>query len=146
MMEKDQPHKKTNGSLRGKKVYAVSEDANLLDRLREITASHGGVLFHSAEPRGALAGVMSKNPDLIIYDDRMPNYNGAKVLSLIKRWRPHDRILFLSRTRVPLRSIDVSAQGVSFTVPFDANPQEMYNAVKHCLGVASVPRVETQTG
>ncbi len=134
---------KTNGVFRGKKIFVISPDRNVIQAVEQSVVSHGAVFFHSSIPKEAIGNVMSKNPDLVVFDDLMPPFNGAGVLSAIKRARPKGRILFLSQTSVPLRSIDTTAQGVSFSITRDASPEQIYNAVKHCLGGGSIPRVET---
>lgn len=128
---------------RGKKVFIITEDKALNQRIRESLDSKGAIIFDSSDPKNAIANVLSKNPDLIIYDDRMPFYHGLKVISVIKRSKPKIRILLLSKADVPQRAIDASAQGVSYTITIDANKQQIYNAVKHCLSISSVPRVES---
>ncbi len=134
---------KNDGVFRGKKIFLITDDSQVLRNVQDCVLPHEGVLFHADEPRNALGNALAKNPDLIIYDDRMPAFQGSKVMSILKRVRPHWRILLLSLTKIPQRSIDVSAQGVTFTIQRDSGPRQIYNAVKHCLGIASVPRVET---
>ncbi|MFB3787996.1 MAG: response regulator [bacterium] len=133
---------KNDGVFRGKKIFLITDDPGVLHNVQDCVLPHEGVLFHAEDPRDALGNALAKNPDLIIYDDRMPPFQGSKVMSILKRVRPRWRILLLSLTRIPQRSIDVSAQGVTFTIQRDSSPHHLYNAVEHCLGIASVPRVK----
>ncbi|RJP27837.1 MAG: DNA-binding response regulator [Candidatus Omnitrophota bacterium] len=141
-MEDVLPSKK-NGALHGKKIFVISADPSIVQAVKDSVASHGAVFFFGMTPPDAIGNVLAKNPDLIVYDEFMPAFNGSTVLSLLKQKRPKDKILYLTRTGVPLRSIDVTAQGVSFSIPRDSNTPQIYNAVKHCLAIASVPRVES---
>ena len=131
-----------NTVLHGKKILAVSDDADVLRKIEETVVPRGANYFSYKNPTEAAGNILAKKPDLVIYDDRLPAWNGMKPLSLIKRARPMGRILLLTRYRVPQRSIDVSAQGVSYSLPYDAQSEEMYNVIKHCLSITSVPRVE----
>lgn len=133
---------KKKGVFHGRKVFLITDDPALLATIQEHIGNHGAILFSCDDPNKVIGQVMVKNPELIIYDDRFPDLNGTKVLSLIKRLRPHSKVLLLSKVGVPLRAIDVTAQGVAHSVALDSNPKHIYNTVKHCLSIASVPRVE----
>ncbi len=135
---------KKKGVFHGKKIFVISEDQNLIQNIKQSVVHQGAVLFEGSTPKEAIGNVLAKNPDLIIYDDRMPLFNGTKILTNIKQVHPHIRILLVTPMGVPQRSIDVSAQGVSYSIPCDSNQQQIYNAVKHCLAISSVPRVESQ--
>lgn len=130
------------GVLYGKKIQLITNNPEVLERIKESIEPHNPFLFHSSEGKKALFELMAKNPDLIIYDDEMPPMGGAKVLAVLKRSKPKTRILLLAKAGVPMRSIDVSAQGVSYTLARDSSATQIYNAVKHCLSIATVPRVE----
>ncbi|MEW6239086.1 MAG: response regulator [Candidatus Omnitrophota bacterium] len=132
----------TNGVLNGKKIFLMTDDGTVAENVQKSLAAHGAVLFHDSTPKEAIGNALAKNPDLLIYDERMPAYHGLKPLSVIKRARPKSKVLFLARNGTPLRSMDATAQGVSFTIQSDSSPQQIYNAVKHCLAIASVPRIE----
>ncbi|HOJ59324.1 MAG TPA: response regulator [bacterium] len=134
---------KKNGVFRGKKIFLISDDQAVLRNVQDCVLPHDGVLFYAEAPREALGNAMAKNPDLIIYDDRMPTYNGSKVMMLLKYARPSTRILLLSLTKTPQRAIDTSAQGITYSIHRESSARHIYNAIKHCLGIASVPRVET---
>jgi len=134
----------TNGVLNGKKILLMTDDGIVADNVQKSLAPHGALLFHDSTPKEAIGNALAKNPDLVIYDERMPAYCGLKPLSVIKRARPKSKVLFLARNGTPLRSMDVTAQGVSFTIQSDSSPQQIYNAVKHCLAIASVPRNESK--
>ncbi|MBN2328304.1 MAG: response regulator transcription factor [Candidatus Omnitrophica bacterium] len=131
-----------NGVFFGKKILLMSNDPAVTAAVRQGVDSHQPVFYHSGAPRDALGLAMTKNPDLIIYDDLMPPFQGNKILPIVRRARPKVRILLLTQAGVPLRSIDVTAQGASFTINRDSSPEQIYNAVKHCLSISSVPRVE----
>jgi DNA-binding NarL/FixJ family response regulator len=126
---------KNHSRMRGKKVFTISQDPEISQTIRELIVPLGAVSFESSFPNEAVAGALAKNPDLIVYDDTMSPVNGLNVLSMIKHARPNFRVLLLSRIGVPLRSIDVSARGASFTLPRNAAPRQLLDAVKHCLGV-----------
>ncbi|MGC9329089.1 MAG: response regulator [Candidatus Hinthialibacter sp.] len=136
---------KKNGVLFSKKILLISNDANLTSNVRQGLELHQPVFYHSGVPRDALGLALTKNPDLVIYDDLMPPFQGNKILPIVRRARPKMRILLLTQAGVPLRSIDVTAQGASFTINRDSSPEQIYNAVKHCLSISSVPRVEQLT-
>ncbi len=133
---------KNKGVFSGKKILLLTADSTVLENVRASVEPHDAIFFHSGIPKDALGLALVKNPDLIIYDDQMPTYHGNKVLPLLRRARSSIRVLLLSKAGVPLRSIDVTAQGASFTITRDSSPEQIYNAVKHCLAIASVPRVE----
>ncbi len=143
MLKQIDTNKKTTRVFHGKKIFIISADQELTRLIHETLSPHGAILFNALTPAEAIGNVLAKNPDLIIYDENMPSFNGSTVLSVIKQKRPKGKILFLNRAGVPLRSIDVTAQGVSFSIARNSNPQQIYNGVKHCLAVASVPRVES---
>jgi DNA-binding NarL/FixJ family response regulator len=130
------------GAFFGKKILLISNDGNVLESVQRSVEPNGAVFYHGGEPKTALGLGLTKNPDLVIYDDQMPTFNGNKILSILRRARPKVRVLLLVKAGVPLRSIDVTAQGASFTITRSSTVEQVYNAVKHCLGIASVPRVE----
>ncbi len=131
-----------NGVFFGKKILLLTQDPTVLETVRKATEPHGAIFYTDEDPKNGLGLALTKNPNLVIYDDQMPPFHGNKLLPLIRRARPHIRILLLTKAGVPLRSIDVTAQGASFTITRDSTPEQIYNAMKHCLAIASVPRVE----
>ncbi len=131
-----------NGVFFGKKILLITQHPDVLHTVKDSVEQHRASFFHAGSSKDAVGQAAAKNPDLIIFDDRMPSINGSHVLALIRRLRPSGKLLLLSRTHVPLRSIDASAQGASFTISNDSSEEQVYNAVKHCLAIASVPRIE----
>ncbi|MDP8245262.1 MAG: hypothetical protein P9L94_14355 [Candidatus Hinthialibacter antarcticus] len=132
------------GVLYGKKIYIMTQDAVLLSRILASLTPHGASLFHQDDPGEAIADAVAKNCDLLIYDETYPAFHNATALSMVKKLRPRIRTLLFARSGSPLRSIDVSAQGVSFSIQHDANAPTIYNGVKHALSITSVPRVEVE--
>ncbi len=130
------------GVLYGKKIFIMTPDAALRSRIIETLKPHDASLFYQDDPSEAIADAVAKNCDLLIYDEAFPMFHNSTALSMVKKLRPRIRTLLLSRTGSPLRSIDVSAQGVSFSMRHDANPPTIYNGVKHALSITHVPRVE----
>ena len=133
---------KTNQAFAGKKIYLISDDETVVQNVKQAVTPHAAIFFHSRDPKDAVVNVLTKNPDLVIYDEEIPPFNGLPVLTWIKQKRPQGRVLFLSVHAVPLRSIDVNARGVSSSIQKHTAPQMLYNAIKHCLAIASVPRIE----
>lgn len=126
----------------GKKILLITHDASVLEVVKQSVEPNGAVFYHGGDPKDALGLALTKSPDLVIYDDQMPEFHGNKVLPILRRARPKVRVLLLSKVGVPLRSIDVTAQGASFTITRTSSPEQVYNAIKHCLSISSVPRVE----
>lgn len=126
----------------GKKILLITTDDTVRDSVQRSVEPNGAIFYYGGDPKTALGLGLTKNPDLIVYDDQMPEFNGNKVLAILRRARPKLRVLLLTKAGVPLRSIDVTAQGASFTITRSSTIEQVYNAVKHCLGIASVPRVE----
>lgn len=129
--------------LKGKTILLVTQQDSLRKQITRSIQHQKPYLIEAVQPQDAIFHLMAKNPDLIIYDDKMPPFQSNKLLSVLKRAKPHTRVLLIAEAGAPQRSIDVSAQGVAYTLPADANDQQIYNAVKHCLSIGSVPRVET---
>lgn len=134
----------TNQVFHGKRILLVSEDMEITQKFKQICADHGGIFYYYENPKVAVGNVLSKKPNLVIFDDRLLSWNGIQPLSLIKRAQPLGRILLLTRYAVPHQAIDSTALGVSYTLPRDCQSEEMYNALKHSLSITSVPRVETK--
>lgn len=132
------------GVLYGKKVYIMSQDAALRSRILATLTPHGALLFHQKDPSDAIADAVAKNCDLLIYDEAFPAFHHATALSMVKKLRPRIRTLLLARSGSPQRSIDVSAQGASYSISYDANAPTIYNGVKHALSITSVPRIEVE--
>ncbi|MBZ0257162.1 hypothetical protein K8I31_13935 [bacterium] len=132
------------GALFGKKIYVMTQDEPLLSRIIASLISHGASIFHHKSPSEAIADAVAKNVDLLIYDEAFPTFHNATAMAMVKKLRPRIRTLLLARSGSPLRSIDVSAQGVSFSIRHDANAPTIYNGVKHALSITSVPRVEVE--
>ncbi len=129
---------------KGKKILIISEDQNVIDMIQQTAKPRGGSLFIAKTPKDAITQTMTKNPDLLVYDDRMPLYQNLKVLFHIKRFKPNKRILLLTEHEKPMRSIDDTGLGASMTLPYYSSEKQYYNALKHSLGITSVPRVEEQ--
>ncbi|MBD3267736.1 response regulator [bacterium] len=129
---------------KGKKVLAVSRDEALLKYIAETIEPKGASYFSFTNPREALGNMMTKNPDLVIYDERLSQQDSTLPLSTIKRVQPKGRVLLVTQYRQPQRPIDTTAQGVTYSIPRDSQSQEMYSAIKHCLSISSVPRVEKE--
>lgn len=126
----------------GKKIEMVSTFSELAGTVHAIVTEGNGMFFLSRTPQEAIFHTMSRNPDLVIVDSRMPSLDGQSVVSLLKRVRQKIRILLITESSAPQRSIDVTAQGISYTISLDASPEVIYQALKHSLSIPSVPRGE----
>ncbi|MBI1389946.1 MAG: hypothetical protein GC154_16015 [bacterium] len=134
-----------NGVLSRYKIFVYTNDAALFGRIRNALDPRGAVLFYSNQPAEAIAKMLSVNPDLLIVDEDAPLFHNSTVLSVVRKQKPRLRVMLVTRHESPLRSIDVSCQGVSFSLAHDSNEESIYNGVKHSLSISSVPRVETSS-
>jgi DNA-binding NtrC family response regulator len=134
-----------NNALKGKKVLIISQDMDVLQKIKQTIQSHGGACFPYSDTKLGIANIMTKKPDLVVCDERAQSWNEISPLSYIRRAQPKGRLLLLTHHAVPQHAIDISARGISYSVPYGAQIEEIYNALKHSLSISSVPRVESNT-
>lgn len=124
-----------------KRVTVIADDPEQIRWLQSVLLQHGGTVQIARTLEEAMVQMMTFKPDLAIVDERM-GQTFPNLLATVKRLRHSVRILLLTRQQVPQRSIDVTARGITYSVPLNCSDDILYQALKHCLSITSVPRVE----
>ncbi len=119
--------------LNRKKIYLITEDTKLQQRINQLLQEKGAVLFHTSIPKQAVADAVAKNPDLVIYDESMPAEEDLNVLNTIKMGRPKTDFLLLTKAESPQRFMDTSGRGVSYSIQRDVNDQMLIEAIEHSI-------------
>ncbi|WP_207423231.1 response regulator [Desertivirga brevis] len=68
----------------GKLILSVDDDRDILDCLELILPTEGYSVITSEEPENIKADIAEYNPDLILLDIQMGNYNGLEICKELK--------------------------------------------------------------
>ncbi len=123
-----------SNNIKRKIIYLISDDSELAKKIENIVTSNQANFFHCSNPKQAVADTVAKNPDLIVYDEKMSSSGGLDILNAIRKGRPQMSILLLTLTERPQQAIDTTGKGVSYDVQRDANNQMLLDAIKHSIG------------
>lgn len=115
-----------------KKIYLISENQSIAKTIRAVVTSKKGVFFTDSELKHAVADVLAKNPDLVVYDTMMPK-GEIDVLLAIKTGKPDMRILMLTKNERPQENYDTTGRGISFHVQRNSDENKLFNAIAHSI-------------
>lgn len=72
------------GTLEGKRILLVDDDADMIEALRTVLADTGAEMQSACDGNEALSTASSFNPDLIVLDAMLPKRSGFLVLEKVK--------------------------------------------------------------
>lgn len=95
-MSTSPPCKQSEESLHRAKVLAVDDEASVLHDLQRDLRDHRLDLMTETDPAVALERVRREQFDLVISDCRMPDIDGVRLLTEVRRRHPHTMRIMLS--------------------------------------------------
>lgn len=122
-------------------ILLIEDEPEIRRFLRTALPAHGFRLYEAAAGKEGLAEAQSRNPDLILLDLGLPDYDGVDIIKQIREWTATPIIILSARDQEQMKvaALDLGADDY-VTKPFGL--EELLARIRTALRHAVPPSAE----
>jgi putative nucleotidyltransferase with HDIG domain len=111
-------------SLSTAKLLVVDDEPEIVTFIREFLLARGYDVLGLSDPREVAAQLDTFQPDLCVFDFRMPHKTGADLLEIVKKKDPKVEVVFLTAQDEACLAVDLMKRGAAdyLLKPVEINP------------------------
>src|SRR5262249_20404300 len=104
------------------KILVVDDETEIVAFIRDLLTSRGHQVLGLSDSRQAAAHLDSFQPEVCVFDFRMPYQTGADLLDIVKRREPTTEVIFLTAQDETSLAVDLMKRGA---IDFLLKPVEL---------------------
>jgi CheY-like chemotaxis protein len=118
------------------KILLVEDSVPLREIIRQSLTDHGHTVFEAENGRKAITMIGQHEPDLMITDLVMPEFDGMELLMAVGRAKPGLPVIAISGTALHLELLLKTAGhlGAARALAKPFTPTQLLDAIKEVLG------------
>jgi len=114
-------------------ICVVDDDPSVLKAVERLLSAEGFEVRAFGDPTAFLTAVARARPRVAILDMAMPRMNGLEVQSVLRKWSPETRVVFVSgQSDAATRSAALKNGAIDF-LDKPVDPDRLLGAVRRAL-------------